>query len=697
MKNKIWSQHIISAILSCLLAISAIGNLITGYELPVGDLWKIYLWSALFAFVSSVLLRFRYGGRIMIFLTTFALLVLWGREAFRKQILEQVQYLCYAISSHYNDVYDWPIWGSPTAKDASKPLILWSALVAANVNVYICRRKHIIIAIIPAILPLVLCLLTTDKVPDVHYLYLLILGISVLLLSDWTRRKQPAQGMKVILRSALSIAISLALLFVLNPQEKYVNHAGKLQKEVVQWFQEFQDKAESVANGSPITSPVSEKLNLRTVGPKSKISHSVMRVTSPIGGTIYLRGRDYDQYTGTGWEASSGRNEELTSGGSFLGELTIVTYGVRNILYVPYYTTNEITLVGGALDNDENLQRYSYYLSRSGSGNSESPNSQYTNLPDNAASWAKKLIKDVIGENLSNSEKVLRIQNYVRDSATYDLSTSCMDPEYSDFAQWFLEDSDSGYCVHFATATTVLLRAAGIPARYVEGYMVSCTADSDVVVTNQEAHAWAEYYDSSTCTWRVLEATPNDLENENTEPAVTIPHTEPVSEKPGEEPENAALETSIPEAIPTIPNNDQEEVPDKSNDPSGNIISQDKEKEPFSFPPWIKTVFKWLILAVCVPIQAYLRIYWKQTLWNSGRPNERTLSRWRQTCSLAKLLKQPYPEELNNLAQKAKFSQHRIQPEELQQFEDYRSSLIERINEKAWYHQIIAKWIFAID
>ena len=155
-------------------------------------------------------------------------------------------------------------------------------------------------------------------------------------------------------------------------------------------------------------------------------------------------------------------------------------------------------------------------------------------------------------------------------------------------------------------------------------------------------------------------------------------------------------ESSAPEAIPTIPDNSQEEVPGISNDSSENTISQDKEKEPFRVPQWIKTVFKWLILAAYVPIQANIRIYWKKTLWNTGRSNERTISRWRQTRSLAKLLKQPYPEDLDNLAQKAKFSQHRIQPEELKQFEDYRISLIERINEKAWYHKIILKWIFAI-
>ena len=84
-------------------------------------------------------------------------------------------------------------------------------------------------------------------------------------------------------------------------------------------------------------------------------------------------------------------------------------------------------------------------------------------------------------------------------------------------------------------------------------------------------------------------------------------------------------------------------------------------------------------------------------LWNKGRPNTRTIERWRQTRSLAKLLKQAYPEALDSLAQKAKFSQHKIQPEELQQFEEYRLSLIEMVDEKPWHRRMIFKWIIAID
>ena len=684
MKRKIWIHHLISAIFAFVLSVCAIGNLITGYALPVDVLWRIYLWCAFFAFASSVLFRFRYGGRIILMLAVFALWGIWKRET----AWLQLQSISYIISSHYHDVYAWPVIGISEAGDVSLQLILWGALTATCVNWYICRRKHIIFAIFPVVLPLVLCLVTNDRVPSEVYLYGMILGIALLLITDWTRKNQTAQGMKLVLRMTVPIAAALALLFTLNPRDAYVNNAGNVQKEVMSWFEELQTKTEAVVSGTPIVPTVNEKINLRIVGPKREVSRSVMRVKSPVGGTLYLRGRDYDQYTGIGWESSSDRNEEFTSGKSAIGEITIVTYGVRDVLYVPYYAVGEIDLLGGALENEDNLQRYSYSLSLTDSGNSVVPDSRYTELPDDTLAWATVIVNEITDEALSTQENIHRIQNYVRSSAVYDLSTSRMGSDYSDFARWFLEESESGYCVHFATATTVLLRAAGIPARYVEGFLVSASADSDVVVSNQDAHAWVEFYDSGA--WHILEATPADPEEEDTESVTTVLETEttPVEEKAEAEP--TGTEPKKLEDLPTKPSGGQD-------DSAGNTGGQDNEKKPFKVPTWLKTVFKCLLVVACIPLQGYIRVIRKRALWNRGRPNERTITRWRETRFLAKVLKQPYPEELDHLAQKAKFSQHRIQPEELQQFEGYRNSLIEILRGKPWYQRFVFKWILAID
>ena len=684
MKHRLPPRYLISALFAFVLSVCATGNLITGYGLPMESLGKLHLWCGLFAAVTALLFRFRHGGKVIFCAFWLVLAVLWRKT----DLWQQVQTINYIISSHYHRVYGWPILGNPAATDVSLPLILLAALAASGVNLHICRGKHILTAFLPVVLPLVLCLVTIDKAPATSYLYLMILGLTTLLITDWTRRHSPGQGMALVLRTFIPIAAFLALLFYLNPRDAYINRAGDIQKEVLSWFQEVQESAESVLSGAPLETGAMEQLNLRYVGPKSKISHSVMRVNSPIDGILYLRGRDYDEYSGTGWTASPNRTEVFTEGGASAGRLSIITYGVRDVLYVPYYATDRITLSDGALENGQNIQQYSYYLSRNDAGSSETPGSAYTKLPEQTRQWAEQLAGEITRGSTSHREAVLEIQNYVRNSAVYDLSTLRMDPQREDFARWFLEESETGYCVHFATAATVLLRASGIPARYVEGYMVTCEAGTDVVVTNRHAHAWAEYYDSVSGTWRILEATPVDPGEDTEETESATSQTEATESVP---------ESTSPQLDPTKPHANREETTDNPTKDSENSPTLDAEKKPFRLPPWVKSFLMYLVLAACVPLQGDLRIRRKQALWNRGRPNQKALIRWRETRRMASLLRQPYPEELDDLAQKAKFSQHRIQPDELKRFDAYRHSLRELISDKPWYQRFFFRWILAVD
>lgn len=64
----------------------------------------------------------------------------------------------------------------------------------------------------------------------------------------------------------------------------------------------------------------------------------------------------------------------------------------------------------------------------------------------------------------------------------------------STFLDYFLLESKQGYCSHFATAFVLLVRAEGIPARYVQGYCVPLRGNEATVVTSNMAHAWPEVY-----------------------------------------------------------------------------------------------------------------------------------------------------------------------------------------------------------
>lgn len=88
----------------------------------------------------------------------------------------------------------------------------------------------------------------------------------------------------------------------------------------------------------------------------------------------------------------------------------------------------------------------------------------------------------------------LKVAELVRSSCRYDLNPG-VPPPGRDFIEYFLLQNHRGYCVHFASATTALLQALGVPARYVVGYRVLIPeADVWYDVPINAAHAWTEVY-----------------------------------------------------------------------------------------------------------------------------------------------------------------------------------------------------------
>ncbi len=58
----------------------------------------------------------------------------------------------------------------------------------------------------------------------------------------------------------------------------------------------------------------------------------------------------------------------------------------------------------------------------------------------------------------------------------------------------FLFDTREGFCEHYASAFAVVMRAAGIPARIVTGYLGGEMNGDYMIVRQSDAHAWAELW-----------------------------------------------------------------------------------------------------------------------------------------------------------------------------------------------------------
>lgn len=74
----------------------------------------------------------------------------------------------------------------------------------------------------------------------------------------------------------------------------------------------------------------------------------------------------------------------------------------------------------------------------------------------------------------------------------------------------FLEQRLPGHCELFASGGAILLRLAGVPTRYVTGYVATeyNSAGSYWVVRRRDAHAWLEAYDDELHRWVTVECTP---------------------------------------------------------------------------------------------------------------------------------------------------------------------------------------------
>jgi hypothetical protein len=92
-------------------------------------------------------------------------------------------------------------------------------------------------------------------------------------------------------------------------------------------------------------------------------------------------------------------------------------------------------------------------------------------------------------------EKVRHVETWLAQNTFYDASLAFTTKQGDDAVEQFLLRSKRGWCVHYASACALLLRAEGIPTRFVSGYMVVAPPGAKTVaVVDSTAHAWCEAF-----------------------------------------------------------------------------------------------------------------------------------------------------------------------------------------------------------
>lgn len=137
----------------------------------------------------------------------------------------------------------------------------------------------------------------------------------------------------------------------------------------------------------------------------------------------------------------------------------------------------------------------------------------YTGLSDRM----KLLIYKEIGpsggqkDHVDYKTAINNIKKYLQDNYVYSRHFSSISKN-TDFAENFMK-MHKGCDVHYATLATLMFRYYGIPARYVEGYLITPddvkgkAAGATVSVAEDRIHAWTEIYVDG-FGWVPIEATP---------------------------------------------------------------------------------------------------------------------------------------------------------------------------------------------
>ncbi len=370
------------------------------------------------------------------------------------------------------------------------------------------------------------------------------------------------------------------------------------------------------------------------LGGKPEINeHSVMQVSAPR--SVYLRGVILNEYDGHTWRNTTGgrrylwQSPQMTSERARLFDMNLPAVSSGNALLTAYPVSvrmlddssstlfvpqriRELTPGGDLVpyfsNSSEvfitrNLQAGDTYevlapLFRAGdpgigtlvtAASAFSDDSWadvvslYTALPSHLEKPVYDLAAEITAGLNSPYEKAFALQSWLSRNCRYTLDVQDH-PVNVDFVTRFLLETREGYCTYFASALTVLCRMAGLPARYVEGYLAEPNAAGEALVTGLNAHAWTEVCFEG-FGWLTFDATPRrtteELPGENAFKNGPDPSPSPDTPADGETVPEMPVEAEEQPASPQP----QEQETDSSGSPENDPPPAPSAAS--SFPFWV--------------------------------------------------------------------------------------------------------------
>lgn len=562
-----------------------------------------------------------------------------------------------------------------------------------------------------------------------------LLALALIILSRRGYQQDPCLGSRRALVAAIPVCLVMALLFLVFPPDRYVRPL---------WAEDLRQGFKSL--DVPLPSWVSTGRGNATgtqpfsrFGPPRFDGHTALTVEvqgEPLDGPLLLRGFSAGVYTSSGWQPCQEPSENAGSAlslypvrasGVIVGQedertrtLTVTDVGTNSSYYYrpyfpvsyPYdaaqltdayllrpageesyqvaYLPQEEVPAGAALENETGRieeRRYRQWVYE-----------HYLDVPEELLTpEALEIIRLGVGQAETTHSYVDQraailaqaksVTDYLASFTSYDLYASPA-PLGEDMVSYFLTQSHRGYCTHYATAATLILREMGLPARFTAGYSVDLAGkEGPVEVPDRNAHAWVEVYVNG-FGWQPMDVTPPSYPGSSGEvQASQVPTPSPTpSQAPSPTPTPSV--TAAPSTPPSVP-------------PSQ--IPGDEVKGPSVWDVLLSTALLLLPWGVglCLAmgglyLQRRLRLERWRKVCTQDDPNAAVLALYRYLLAAQRRGGVSLPDAAVDLAKKAAFSQHVLAPVERQAMEGYARTAQGVLAAAPWYKRLLSQYLWAL-
>ena len=331
----------------------------------------------------------------------------------------------------------------------------------------------------------------------------------------WTVRPRRYSAAAWVLVMALGIALGWA------GQVGLAEAQRALERMASAWFLDYLRRE---------TDPYRSSTALGQVGELKLSPRIVLRVEAPEGvrPPTLLREAAYNVYNAPTWfavdapfrsvqPAGDGITWPLGARAGDAGPITISTSLRRgkgmlavpngawqlDQLFVVELATNRM----GALRVEEGLGLVRYGVRYASGAWDDPPTRMDYAVPRHEAAAVSRVVDQLALRGMPPADAVQAVRAYFRSGFGYSRFLGGP-PRGASALEDFFFRTRRGHCEYYATATALLLRAAGVPARYAVGYAVHewSALERRYVVRANDAHAWAMVWLDGA--WREVDTTP---------------------------------------------------------------------------------------------------------------------------------------------------------------------------------------------